>query len=250
MIALSDVSVRAGAFALTSVSFKIPSQAFGVVVGAAGSGKTTMLEAIAGVRELSSGTISLHEHTVTNWPPEKRAVGLVYQHGALFPHRSVGENIGWSAKHARNRRSSTSSSAKANVDADQRSIINRLSISSLFDTPVSALSGGERQLVALARALLRVRTCLDRGEPAVLLLDEPFSALDPRRRVATREIVHRIHREWNLTTLMVTHDSVDARRADIAVLLDAGQVVQSGAPNEMLSAPLRDDVAYFLNGEV
>lgn len=243
MIALNDVSVQAGAFALANVSFVIPAGSFGVVVGVAGSGKTTMLEAIAGVRTLSSGSISLHQHTVTNWPPEKRAVGLVYQHGALFPHRSVSDNVGWSVRH-------TALASNAALVEHRKNIVSRLGIAALFDTPVSALSGGERQLVALARALVRVRACLDNTQPAVLLLDEPFSALDPRRRVVTREIVHQIHREWNLTTLMVTHDHIDARRADIAVLLDAGRVVQSGVPQEMLSAPARDDVAYFLNGDV
>ncbi|MEO7362295.1 MAG: ABC transporter ATP-binding protein [Gemmatimonadaceae bacterium] len=242
MITLNDVSVRAGAFALKRVSFSIPAGKFGVVVGAAGSGKTTMLEAIAGVRPLTSGSIALHAHTVTDWPPEKRAVGLVYQHGALFPHRSVGDNIAWSVKVSRR-------AGDAALEADRTAIVNRLGIAALYGTPVSALSGGERQLVALARALLRVRACLHRAQPAVLLLDEPFSALDPRRRVATREIVHAVHREWNLTTLMVTHDSIDARRADVAVLLDGGEVVQSGAPQELLNAPVRDDVAYFLNGD-
>ena len=243
MITLQDVSVRAGAFALRNVTFSIPAGRFGVVVGAAGSGKTTMLEAIAGVRVITSGSIALHSHTVTEWPPEKRAVGLVYQHGALFPHRSVGENIAWSVK-------VSGRADDAVLEAERATIVHRLGIAALYNTPVSALSGGERQLVALARALLRVRACLQRGEPAVLLLDEPFSALDPRRRVATREIVHAVHREWSLTTLMVTHDSVDARRADVAVLLDAGAVVQSGAPQELLQAPARDDVAYFLNGDV
>lgn len=241
MIALTSVSVQAGAFSLNDVSFTIPSGAFGVVIGAAGSGKTTMLEAIAGVRTLASGSVSLHAHDVTSLPPEKRAIGLVYQHGALFPHRSVGDNITWSLK---------SSSGSTNTGELQQSILDRLRIGKLLQTPVTALSGGERQLVALARALVRARSCLDRGERAVLLLDEPFSALDPRRRVATREVVHEVHREWKLTTLMVTHDHIDARRADVAVLLDAGAVVQSGAPKEMLVAPARDDVAYFLNGEL
>lgn len=216
------------------VSFVIPAGAFGVVVGAAGSGKTTLLEVIAGVRSVSSGTIALHQHIVTEWPPEKRGVGLVYQRGALFPHRSVSDNISWSA-HAPSLR---------------QPIVDRLGILALLQTPVTALSGGERQLVALARALVRVRACLDRGENAVLLLDEPFSALDPRRRLATRETVREIHHEWKLTTLMVTHDSGDARRADTAVLLDAGNVVQSGAPADMLKSPARDDVAYFLNAEI
>ena len=234
MIALNNVGVRAGAFTLTNVTFTIPSGAFGVVVGAAGSGKTTMLEVIAGVRTVTSGTIALHQHTVTEWPPEKRGVGLVYQRGALFPHRSVADNIGWSEQ----------------SEALREPIVDRLGIAALFKTPISALSGGERQLVALARALVRVRSCLDRSESAVLLLDEPFSALDPRRRLATRETVREFHREWQLTTLMVTHDSVEARRADVAVLLDGGKVVQSGTPAEMLAAPDREDVAYFLSGDV
>lgn len=241
MIALRDVSVRAGVFALKNISFTIPSGAFGVVVGAAGSGKTTMLDVIAGVRTLASGSVALHANDVTNWPPEKRAIGLMYQHGALFPHRSVGENIAWSLK---------STGSADHTSAYRDTIIERLGIKSLLATPVVALSGGERQLVALARALVRVRYCLDRGESAVLLLDEPFSALDPRRRVATREVVHQFHREWKLTTLMVTHDTTDARRSDFAVLLDAGQVVQSGAPRDLINAPARDDVAYFLNGEI
>lgn len=192
-----------------------------------------MLEVIAGVRSVTTGAIVLHQHTVTQWPPEKRGVGLVYQRGALFPHRSVAENISWSAQ----------------SESLRGPIVDRLGISGLFNTPVIALSGGERQLVALARALVRVRSCLDRGESAVLLLDEPFSALDPRRRLATREAVRELHHAWKLTTLMVTHDSVEARRADVAVLLDAGRVVQSGPPAEMIAAPARDDVAYFLNGD-
>jgi len=233
VIALNNVGVRAGAFTLANITFTIPSGAFGVVVGAAGSGKTTMLEVIAGVRTATIGTVVLHQHTVTQWPPEKRGVGLVYQRGALFPHRTVRDNISWSTK----------------SESLHSSMVERLGIGALFGTPIAALSGGERQLVALARALVRVRSCLDRGEPAVLLLDEPFSALDPRRKLATRDTVRELHRDWKLTTLMVTHDSAEARRADIAVLLDAGRVVQSGPPLEMLQAPARDDVAYFLNGE-
>ena len=230
MIALNHVGVRAGAFTLTDITFTIPSGAFGVVVGAAGSGKTTMLEVIADVRTVTSGTIALHQHSVTEWPPEKRGVGLVYQPGALFPHSGVADNIGWSGQ----------------SEALRKPIVDRLGIAALFNTPITELSGGERQLVALARALVRVRSCLDRSESAVLLLNEPFSALDPRRRLATRETVREFHRDWQLTTLMVTHDSVEARRADSAILLDAGRVVQSGNPRQMLRQPLRADVKLFL----
>ncbi len=230
MIALKNVTVKAGSFTLHDVSFTVPRGAFAAVVGAAGSGKTTLLEAVAGVRELSRGSIAIGNITVTNWPPEQRGVGLAYQHGALFPHKSVAENIGWSSR-------------------DNKTItpiVDRLGIASLFATPISALSGGERQLVALARALVRVSACLKAGQPAILLLDEPFSALDPRRRIATREIVHTFHREWELTTLQVTHDGAEARRSDFAVLLDGGLVVQSGAPMDLLASPAREDVALFL----
>jgi ABC-type sugar transport system ATPase subunit len=232
MIALSNVSVKAGLFMLKGVTFTIPAGAFGAVVGAAGAGKTTLLEAVAGVRTLQTGHVALHGRDVTALPPEQRAIGLAYQRGALFTHKSVLENIAW---------------ADSNTSATTL-IAERLGITNLFSTPVSSLSGGERQLVALARALVRVRACLDRGQHPVLLLDEPFSALDPRRRIVTRDVIRAIHNEWALTTLQVTHDGADARRADYAVLLDAGMVVQSGTPDELMSAPVRDDVALFLSG--
>ncbi|MBC8086167.1 MAG: ABC transporter ATP-binding protein [Phycisphaerae bacterium] len=233
MIAVSNVAVQAGSFALSAVSFTIPSGEFGVVVGAAGAGKTTLLEVIAGVRALATGTVTLHSDNVTSWPAERRSVGLVYQRGALFPHKSVRENVGWSG-------------ANAEVIAP---IMEQLGIENLLTTPVASLSGGERQLVALARALVRVRNCQLQGEQPVLLLDEPFSALDPRRKRVTRDVVHALHREWKLTTLHVTHDGLDARRADIAVLLDAGRVVQSGSPQELLDNPARHDVGLFLGAD-
>lgn len=232
MIELRGVTVNAGAFTLKNVNFTIPDKAFAAVVGAAGSGKTTLLEAVAGVRTLAAGSISFGNEDITAWRPEQRGVGLVYQRGALFPHKSVAENVGW-----------------ANSDnPDTSRIVEKLGIASLYKTPVTALSGGERQLVAIARALVRVSACLKSGQPAVLLLDEPFSALDPRRRIATRDVVRAFHNEWQLTTLQVTHDGAEARRADFAVLLDSGMVVQSGAPSEMLTAPARDDVGLFLTG--
>ncbi|MEP6779002.1 MAG: ABC transporter ATP-binding protein [Gemmatimonadaceae bacterium] len=231
MIALRDVTVNAGAFTLTSVSFTIPCGAFGAVVGAAGSGKTTLLESVAGVRELVAGSIMLGDNDVTSLKPEARGVGLVYQRGALFPHKSVADNIGWAG----------------HENGDIARIVAKLGIASLYKTPVTALSGGERQLVALARALVRVSACLKSGQRAVLLLDEPFSALDPRRRIATRDVVRAFHNEWKLTTLQVTHDGAEARRSDFAVLLDAGMVVQCGAPDELLASPAREDVGLFLS---
>lgn len=231
MIELRGVSARTGTFELSDVSFVVPRNHYGVVVGAAGAGKTTLLEIISGVHAPTSGLVMLNCRNVNAVAPELRSIGLVYQRGALFPHRSVRDNIAWAGKDAR----------------ELQEVVDRLAISNLFDTPVSRLSGGERQLVAIARALVRVRACIDRGENAVLLLDEPFSALDPRRRLKTRETVHHFHNEWKLTTLQVTHDGADARRADVAILMDAGRVVQSGSPSEMLQNPAREDVSLFFD---
>jgi molybdate transport system ATP-binding protein len=149
-------------------------------------------------------------------PPERRGVGLVYQHAFLFPHLSVRENVTYGAADA----------AAADEAAE------RLGVTPLFAREVRGLSGGERQLVALARALAR--------RPRLLLLDEPFSALDPRRRTLVRREVRALHREWGLTTLQVTHDFAEAGMlGDQAILLDAGRVLQSGRRPRCSGAPPR-----------
>ena len=226
MIEARGVHARLGAFELRDVSFTVPRGSYGVVIGPAGSGKTTLLETIAGIRPLRAGEIALDGRDARNLPPEARRVGFVYQHGYLFPHLSVDENIAYGAASAEIARESAA----------------RLGAEGLLGRSVRGLSGGERQLVAIARALA--------ARPSVLLLDEPFSALDPRRRVRVRREVRSLHQEWNMTVLQVTHDFTEAGLlGDVAILLDTGRVLQSGPPERVFREPASPYIAEFLGAE-
>jgi len=155
MISLQRVSARAGGFTLSDVSFDVPDGGYGVVIGPAGSGKTTLLETIAGVIRPTSGRILLGGKDVTTAPPEARRLGIVYQHAYLFPHLNVRANIAYGAAD----------------DESAADMSDRFGVTAMADRAVEALSGGERQLVAMARALAR--------RPGVLLLDEPDVHLHP-----------------------------------------------------------------------
>ena len=226
MIEVRGLSARLGEFELRDVSFEVPAAAYGVVIGPAGSGKTTLLEAIAGVVPVRGGSVTLGSRAVTGTPPDERGVGLVYQHAYLFPHLSVVDNLRYGARD----------------DEVVEELVRRLEIASLRDRNGRSLSGGERQLVALARALAH--------RPSVLLLDEPFSALDPRRRGRTRREVRALHREWGFTALQVTHDFTEAGLlGDVAVLLDGGRVLQYGPPEQVFRKPASPYIAEFLGAE-
>ena len=226
MIEARGVHARLGAFELRDVSFTVPRGKYGVVIGPAGSGKTTLLETIAGILPLRSGVIALDGRETRDLPPEARRVGFVYQHGYLFPHLSVEENVAYGA-------------ATAEI---ARETAIRLGAQELLGRSVRGLSGGERQLVAIARALA--------ARPSILLLDEPFSALDPRRRVRVRREVRALHQEWSITVLQVTHDFTEAGLlGDVAILLDSGRVLQSGPPERVFREPASPYIAEFLGAE-
>ncbi|MEP7383687.1 MAG: ATP-binding cassette domain-containing protein [Gemmatimonadota bacterium] len=226
MIVARDLSARLGAFRLDGVSFEIPAGQYGVVIGPAGSGKTTLLETVAGIIHPTGGTLHLDGRDAALLPAEMRRIGLVYQHGYLFPHLSVSENIGYGALDA----------------ATIAEVVARFDLAPLLARDVVSLSGGERQLVAIARALAM--------RPRILLLDEPFSALDPARRARTRREVRAIHRAWQLTVLQVTHDFTEAGLlGDVAILLDRGRVLQSGPPSEVFRRPASPYIAEFLGAE-
>ena len=226
MIRLDGITAKKGRFTLDGVSFALPKGAFGVVIGPAGSGKTTLLEVVAGLLAPSAGTLTLDGTDARTLAPESRGVGLVYQPAFLGPHPSVREHAAYGAADA------------ATLDE----AAERMGVAALFGREVRGLSGGERQLVALARALAR--------RPRLLLLDEPFSALDPRRRAIIRREVRALHRAWGLTTLQVTHDFAEAGMlGDQAILLDAGRVLQSGTPAEVFRRPASPYVAEFLGAE-
>jgi molybdopterin-binding protein len=220
------LSASLGSFTMEDVTFTVPTGAYGVVIGPAGSGKTTLLETIAGITPRRAGTLRLGGVDTSSLPPERRGIGLVYQHGYLFPHLSVEENIAYGA---------TDPSLV-------REVSRRIGAASLAGRDVRSLSGGERQLVAIARALAT--------RPPFLLLDEPFSALDPRRRSTVRREVRAIHREWGITVLQVTHDFTEAGLlGDVAILLDAGRVLQHGPPEEVFRKPASPYIAEFLGAE-
>jgi molybdopterin-binding protein len=226
MIECRALGARHGSFQLADVSFTVPTGQYGVVIGPAGSGKTTLLETIAGVVPTECGSMWLNGRDCTATAPEARDLSLVYQHAFLFPHLSVAANIAYGA---------------ASPDAAQE-MARRFGADSLTRRPVRALSGGERQLVALSRAFAR--------RPSVVLLDEPFSALDPRRRTLVRREVRALHREWGVTTLQVTHDFTEAGLlGDVAILLDGGRALQSGAPDEVFRRPASPYIAEFLGAE-
>jgi molybdopterin-binding protein len=226
MISIDRLTARAGRFTLDDVSFDVPQGAYGVVIGPAGAGKTTLLETIAGAIPASRGRIHLGGEDVTAIPPEQRRLGIVYQHAYLFPHLTVFENVGYGAS----------------TPVVAREMAERFGVDGLGDRSVKALSGGERQLVALARALAR--------RPEVLLLDEPFSALDPRNRATARRILRAIYYERRFTVLQVTHDFAEAGLlGDVAIMLDRGRVLQAGNPEQIFRKPASPYVADFLGAE-
>ncbi len=228
MIALERIHANAGggAFELCDISFTLPAGEYGIVVGPAGAGKTTLLETIAGIVPASSGRLVLGGHDVTRAPPEARRLGIVYQHAYLFPHLTVRQNVAYGAGDT------------AAVD----DMTSRFGIAGFADRTVESLSGGERQLVALARALA--------GRPDVLLLDEPFSALDPRTRASARRTLRALYAERRFTVLQVTHDFAEAGLlGDVVIVLDKGRVVQQGEPAQVFRRPASPYIADFLGAE-
>jgi molybdopterin-binding protein len=226
VIELTGLEAQVGTFRLRDITFTVPAGGYGVVIGPAGSGKTTLLETIAGVVPQLGGGLRLDGRDARGAPPERRRVGFVYQQGYLFPHLSVEENVTYGAADP----------------AFARDVARRVGADAIFGRAVRALSGGERQLVAIARALAM--------RPSVLLLDEPFSALDPRRRTEVRRTVRALHRELEVTVLQVTHDFTEAGLlGDVAILLDGGRVLQYGPPEHVFRRPASPYIAEFLGAE-
>jgi molybdopterin-binding protein len=226
VIELRGVSARVGRFALRDVTFTIPQGCYGIVIGAAGAGKTTLLETVAGVIPAARGAILLGGEDVTRFAPERRRLSLVYQHAFLFPHLSVAGNIEYGA-----------------VDRETADgVAEQFGVARLRDRAVRDLSGGERQLVALARAIAR--------RPEVLLLDEPFAALDPRTRATARRALRDVYQERRFTVLQVTHDFTEAGTlGDVIVLLDDGGVLQVGTPEALFQRPASPYIADLVGAE-
>jgi multiple sugar transport system ATP-binding protein len=217
--------------ALRGLDLTILDEELLVLVGPSGSGKSTALRLVAGLEEVSDGTISIGSRDVTRMPPARRNVSMVFQSYALFPHLTVRDNIGFGLRARRVPRSQAAervARAAAQVDCTP-----------LLDRKPSQLSGGERQRVALARAIVR--------EPAVFLLDEPLSNLDAQLRVETRAELKRIHQQVGATMIYVTHDQIEAlTMGDRVAVLDRGVLQQVGSPDEVYRRPANRFVARFV----
>ncbi len=219
--------------AVHGVSLEIGSGELVALLGPSGSGKTTILRMVAGLEYSDGGEIYFGDENATNIPVRDRGVGFVFQHYALFPHMTVGENIAFGMKVSKVKRPA------ADIARRVDELLALVQLSGLRDRFPGQISGGQRQRVALARALA--------VDPKVLLLDEPFGALDANVRRDLRRWLRQIHDELGITTLFVTHDQEEALDlADRVVILDKGNIVQQGTPEEVCRDPRNAFVMNFL----
>jgi molybdate/tungstate transport system ATP-binding protein len=231
MIRVDSLGLCFGGFCLHDVSFTVSPGEFFALMGPTGSGKTLILESIAGLVDRARGSIHIAGQRADSLPPEKRNVSLVYQDNALFPHLSVLDNVTYGQRYH-------------GIAEDQGrrmalELLERLGLSHVAGRLPLNLSGGEKQRVSLARAL----AC----SPDVVLLDEPLSSLDPQFRGELRATLKDLHRHSGLTFLMVTHDFVDALTlAERAAVLRAGRLEQVGAVNDVFRKPATAFVAGFV----
>lgn len=231
-VIIDNVSVAFGkARVLENLSLEIPSGSFFTLLGPSGCGKTTLLRVIAGFIIPQSGKVQFADRNVTTVPPHRRNTGLVFQDYALFPHKSVFENVAYGLR-ARNVNETT-------IKDKVTTYLGRVGLASFAERAPSALSGGQRQRVALARSLAI--------EPDVLLMDEPLSALDANLRQEMRLFLGEIQREVGVTTVFVTHDQDEAlAMSDQIALMQSGQIEQMASPTELHHRPRTVSVASFI----
>ena len=237
-IQIRNVTKTFGSFrALDDVSADIPTGELVALLGPSGSGKTTLLRLIAGLEDLDpgQGSIRYYEEDITGTPVRKRRVGFVFQHYALFRHMSVFENVAFGLKVLpRDKRP-----AKPQIKNRVHELLRLVQLDGLAGRFPSQLSGGQRQRVALARALA--------VEPRVLLLDEPFGALDAKVRAELRQWIRHLHEELRITSVFVTHDQDEAMEiADRVVVMSQGRIEQIGSPAEVYHTPKTAFVVNFL----
>lgn len=212
-----DLSINAGEFV--------------TLLGPSGCGKSTLLRMIGGFEEPTQGRIWLDGKDVSHLPPNKREVNMVFQDYALFPHMTVGRNVGYGLR--------VSGVAKAEIEQRAREALGLVGLAEKYESKPHELSGGQRQRVALARALVR--------RPKVLLLDEPLSALDANLREAMQVELRHLHQKVGLTFIMVTHDQDEAlAMADRVLVMRSGKVVQDGTPDDLYDRPATPYVAGFV----
>ncbi len=231
-ITLDQVTKRyQGSPVVNDVSLEVGEGEFFVLLGPSGSGKSTLLRAIAGLTGVDHGRIALHGNDVTHVSARQRGVGLVFQNYALFRHMTVGENIEFALKVRRMK--------SAERRARRQELLRLVALEGMEDRLPTQLSGGQQQRVAVARALAH--------NPPVLLLDEPFGALDAKIREELRRTIRQVQRELKITTVLVTHDQEEAfAMADRIGVMNLGRLLESGQPHELYARPATRFVATFL----
>src|SRR5690606_8123975 len=235
-IEVRNINKRFGEFvALDDVSLNFPQGALTALLGPSGCGKTTLLRIIAGLAQADSGQVLLDGNDASHQHVRQRQVGFVFQHYALFRHMSVFDNIAFGLRiKPRNQRPSATE-----IRDRVHHLLKLVQLDWLADQSPSNLSGGQRQRIALARAVA--------GEPRVLLLDEPFGALDAKVRKDLRRWLRRLHDELHVTSIFVTHDQEEALEvADQVVVINKGRVEQTGSPTEVYENPATPFVYGFL----
>ena len=232
MIEACGIVKRFGDFtALDGVSVDVPSGSLTALLGPSGSGKSTLLRVIAGLETPDEGTVVLAGEDVTRVAPQERGVGFVFQHYAAFKHMTVWENVAFGLKIRR--------LPRAEVKQRVSELLELVQLARLGDRYPAQLSGGQRQRMGLARALA--------VDPKVLLLDEPFGALDARVRKELRLWLRRLHDETHTTTVIVTHDQEEAMEvADCVVVMNAGRIEQTAPPRELYDHPANEFVMSFV----
>jgi sulfate/thiosulfate transport system ATP-binding protein len=232
MIEARGIVKRFGAFtALDGVSVDVPTGSLTALLGPSGSGKSTLLRVIAGLEQPDAGEVSLDGENVTRVPPQSRGVGFVFQHYAAFKHMTVWDNVAFGLTIRRRPRNE--------IKQRVNELLDLVQLTGLAKRYPAQLSGGQRQRMGLARALA--------VDPKVLLLDEPFGALDARVRKELRIWLRRLHDETHTTTVIVTHDQEEAMDvADRVVVMNAGRIEQTAPPRELYDHPANEFVMSFV----
>src|SRR5215467_5893807 len=231
-ITVRGANKRYGDFAaLDNVDFDVPAGSLTALLGPSGSGKSTLLRAIAGLDHPDTGTITINGRDVTRVPPQRRGIGFVFQHYAAFKHLSVRDNVAFGLKIRRR--------PKAEIAQKVDHLLEVVGLSGFQRRYPNQLSGGQRQRMALARALA--------VDPQVLLLDEPFGALDAKVREDLRAWLRRLHDDVHVTTIFVTHDQEEAMDvAEQIIVMNNGKVEQSGDPRDLYEHPASEFVMSFV----
>lgn len=231
-IEVSGVTKKYGEFvALDDVTVSLPTGQLTALLGPSGGGKSTLLRIIAGLESADSGSVAIEGTDATRLPPQKRNVGFVFQHYAVFKHMTVAKNVAFGLEIRK--------TPKPEVRCRVEELLDLVHLSQFAHRLPAQLSGGQRQRMALARALA--------VEPTVLLLDEPFGALDAKVRKELRDWLRRLHDEVHVTTVFVTHDQEEAMEvSDEIVVINGGRVEQVGTPDQLYDEPANDFVMGFL----